>query len=204
REALALGEATGTSAEETLDMLGGTGLAFIAGMKGPFVRGERTTEGGDFTANAIAKDARLMIDTVAGTTGDAASDDAGPRPGADLPALRGALASLEAEIAAGHGEDDFSTILLEEAERAGEGPRWPAPPAPGAGRTSCRWRGLGLPQRSSPRRGQEVRRRVRGAGVSAQVREHAGGGLSAGEQAAAEEGALEGVVPVHPAAAEAA
>ena len=35
REALALGEATGTSAEETLDMLGGTGLAFIAGMKGP-------------------------------------------------------------------------------------------------------------------------------------------------------------------------
>src|SRR5699024_5761094 len=131
REALALGEATGTSAEETLDMLGGTGLAFIAGMKGPFVRGERTTEGGDFTANAIAKDARLMIDTVAGTTGDAASDDAGPRPGADLPALRGALASLEAQIAAG-------------------------------------------------------------------------GGRSAGEQAAAEEGALEGVVPVHPAAAEAA
>ena len=120
REALALGEATGTSAEETLDMLGGTGLAFIAGMKGPFVRGERTTEGGDFTANAIAKDARLMIDTVAGTTGDAASDDADPRPGADLPALRGALASLEAEIAAGHGEDAFSTILLEEAERTGE------------------------------------------------------------------------------------
>ena len=110
REALALGEATGTSAEETLDMLGGTGLAFIAGMKGPFVRGERTTEGGDFTANAIAKDARLMIDTVDGSA----------RPGSDLPALRGALASLDAEIDAGHGEDDFSTILLEEAERTGE------------------------------------------------------------------------------------
>lgn len=120
REALALGEATGTSAEETLDMLGGTGLAFIAGMKGPFVRGERSTEGGDFTANAIAKDARLMIDTVAGTADGAASDDSGPRPGSDLPALRGALASLEAEISAGHGEDDFSTILLEEAERTGE------------------------------------------------------------------------------------
>lgn len=110
REALALGEATGTSAEDTLDMLGGTGLAFLAGMKGPFVRGERSTEGGDFTANAIAKDAHLMIDTV----GD------GSRPGSDLPALRGALASLEAEIGAGHGEDDFSTILLEQAARTGE------------------------------------------------------------------------------------
>lgn len=110
REALALGEATGTSAEDTLDMLGGTGLAFLAGMKGPFVRGERTTEGGDFTANAIAKDAHLMIDTVGG----------GARPGSDLPALRGALASLEAEIGAGHGEDDFSTILLEQAARTGE------------------------------------------------------------------------------------
>lgn len=110
REALALGEATGTSAEATLDMLGATGLAFIAGMKGPFVRGERSTEGGDFTANAIAKDARLMIDSVDGSA----------RPGSDLPALRGALASLDAEIAAGHGEDDFSTILLPGAERTGE------------------------------------------------------------------------------------
>ncbi|WP_087484739.1 NAD(P)-dependent oxidoreductase [Brachybacterium massiliense] len=110
REALALGEATGTSPAETLEMLDSTGLAFIAGMKGAFVRGERGTEGGDFTANAIAKDARLMIDTV----GDA------ERPGADLPALRGALASLEAEIAADHGEHDFSTILLPGAERTGE------------------------------------------------------------------------------------
>ncbi|MBB5832417.1 NAD(P)-dependent oxidoreductase [Brachybacterium aquaticum] len=120
REALALGEACGASAEETLDMLGSTGLAFIAGMKGPFVRGERTTEGGDFTANAIAKDARLMIATVDGAAGASTSDDAGPRPGSDLPALRGALASLDAEIAAGHGEDDFSTILLPGAERTGE------------------------------------------------------------------------------------
>ncbi|GAA1487776.1 NAD(P)-dependent oxidoreductase [Brachybacterium sacelli] len=115
REALALGESAGTSAEETLEMLSGTGLAFIAGMKGPFVRGERSTEGGDFTADAIAKDAYLMIDTV-----EAALDDAGPRPGADLPALRGALASLNAEIAAGHGNDDFSTILRKEAEHTGE------------------------------------------------------------------------------------
>ena len=110
REALALGAAAGVDEAETLDMLGSTGLAFIAGMKGPFVRGERPTEGGDFTAAAIAKDARLMIDTVG----------AGSRPGSDLPALRGALASLDAEIAAGHGEDDFSTILLPEARPAGE------------------------------------------------------------------------------------
>ena len=71
REALALGAATGTSPEAVLDMLGGTGLAFLAGMKGPFVRGERTTEGGDFTADAIAKDARLMLDTVAAADGPA-------------------------------------------------------------------------------------------------------------------------------------
>ena len=109
REALALGAATGTSPEAVLNMLGGTGLAFLAGMKGPFVRGERTTEGGDFTADAIAKDARLMLDTVAAADGPA-------RPGSDLPALRGALASLDAEIAAGHGDDDFSTILLEGAQ----------------------------------------------------------------------------------------
>ena len=44
----------------------------------------------------------------------------GYRPGADLPALRGALASLDAEIAADHGEHDFSRILLAEAERTGQ------------------------------------------------------------------------------------
>lgn len=117
REALALGAAAGVSDEETLEMLGSTGLAFIAGMKGSFVRGERGTEGGDFTADAIAKDARLMIDTVAsaatGADGaDGADGAVGSRPGADLPALRGALASLDAEIAAGHGDHDFSTVLL--------------------------------------------------------------------------------------------
>lgn len=121
REALALGAAAGVSDEETLDMLGSTGLAFIAGMKGSFVRGERGTEGGDFTADAIAKDARLMIDTVASASdGDTGVDGAGsPRPGADLPALRGALASLDAEIAAGHGDHDFSTVLLPGARPTG-------------------------------------------------------------------------------------
>ena len=121
REALALGAAAGVSDEETLDMLGSTGLAFIAGMKGSFVRGERGTEGGDFTADAIAKDARLMIDTVASASDGATGADGadGSRPGADLPALRGALASLEAEIAAGHGDHDFSTVLLPGARPTG-------------------------------------------------------------------------------------
>ncbi|WP_341854639.1 NAD(P)-binding domain-containing protein [Brachybacterium sp. GPGPB12] len=87
REALALGEATGTSAEATLDMLGSTGLAFIAGMKGPFVRGERSTEGGDFTADAIAKDARLMIDTVDGARPTARLAPAATCPRARSPGL---------------------------------------------------------------------------------------------------------------------
>ena len=141
REALALGEATGTPAEDVLDMLGSTGLAFIAGMKGPFVRGERGTESGDFTADAIAKDARLMIDTVAAGTGSStgsncsdSSDSSGSadgsdnadgssrtsRPGSDLPAVKAALASLDAEIEAGHGDHDFSTILLPGARATGE------------------------------------------------------------------------------------
>lgn len=105
REALALGAATGTAPEEVLQMLRSTGLDFIAGMKGPFVRGERDTEGGDFTVAALAKDARLMLDTI-----DAAEAQ---RRGADLPALRGALASLTAEEDAGRGEHDFSAMLLE-------------------------------------------------------------------------------------------
>lgn len=105
REALALGAATSTAPEEVLEMLRSTGLDFIAGMKGSFVRGERETEGGDFTVAALAKDARLMLDTI-----DAAETT---RRGADLPALRGALASLSAEEEADRGEHDFSAMLLE-------------------------------------------------------------------------------------------
>lgn len=105
KEALALGAACGVSDAATLDMLGSTGLAFIAGMKGPFVRGERSTEGGDFTVDAIAKDARLMLDTVA--------QSAGGSDGQDLPALRAALDSLEAQQRADRGEHDFSAILVD-------------------------------------------------------------------------------------------
>lgn len=103
REALTLGGVLGVSKKETLTMLDGTGLAFIAGMKGPFVRGERDVEQGEFTVDAIAKDARLMLDAV---------DHAGGRaPEADLPALRAALASLEHQQERGQGSSDFSVIL---------------------------------------------------------------------------------------------
>ncbi|PWH07525.1 hydroxyacid dehydrogenase [Brachybacterium endophyticum] len=104
REALALGDACGVTPEQTLDMLGSTGLAFIAGMKGPFVRGERSTDGGDFTVDAIAKDARLMLDTVGG----------------DLPALHAALGSLEGQQHAGRGDHDFSAMLVP-GEQDGQG-----------------------------------------------------------------------------------
>jgi 3-hydroxyisobutyrate dehydrogenase len=109
KEALALGAACGVSDAATLDMLGSTGLAFIAGMKGPFVRGERSTEGGDFTVDAIAKDARLMLDTVASARGADGADEA---DGADLPALHAALESLEGQQKADRGEHDFSAMFV--------------------------------------------------------------------------------------------
>ncbi|WP_309543700.1 NAD(P)-dependent oxidoreductase [Corynebacterium renale] len=95
REALKLGEATGTSAAEVVDMLSSTGLEFIKNMKAPFVLGERDTEPGDFTVNAIAKDVRLMLDTAG-----------------ELPAAHTALDSLEAQQDADRGEHDFSAILV--------------------------------------------------------------------------------------------
>lgn len=96
REALDLGNSRGLSDEEILDFLQHTGLAFIAGMKGPFVRGEREITGGDFSVKAIAKDARLMLQTST----------------VDLPAIRASLASLEEQEDAGHADDDFSSILV--------------------------------------------------------------------------------------------
>lgn len=104
REALALGSALDLRESEVLWMLEKTGLAFLAGMKGAFVLGERDAAQGDFTVDAIAKDARLMIDSTQGED---------TRRGADLPALRAALASLEEEQDAGRGSFDFSAMLLD-------------------------------------------------------------------------------------------
>ncbi|MCZ9309502.1 NAD(P)-binding domain-containing protein [Corynebacterium sp. c6VSa_13] len=96
KEALLLGAATDTPAEEVLDMLEFTGLAFIKNMKAPFVLGQRDTDPGDFTVDAIAKDARLMLDTA----------------GQDLPALHAALDSLEGQQHAERGNQDFSAMVV--------------------------------------------------------------------------------------------
>lgn len=96
KEALLLGESQGVTPEQVVDMLGSTGLEFIVNMKSPFLLGERSTSPGDFTADAIAKDARLML----------ASADK------DLPAVSAALASLEAQREAGRGDEDFSTVVV--------------------------------------------------------------------------------------------
>ncbi|AIL96101.1 NAD(P)-dependent oxidoreductase [Corynebacterium ureicelerivorans] len=96
KEALLLGESQGVTPEQVVDMLGSTGLEFIVNMKSPFLLGERSTSPGDFTADAIAKDARLML----------ASTDK------DLPAVSAALASLEQQQEAGRGDEDFSTVIV--------------------------------------------------------------------------------------------
>lgn len=95
-EALQLAEATGTPADEALDMLDYTGLAFIKNMKAPFVLGERETSPGDFTVDAIAKDARLMLATAE----------------KELAAVRSALESLERQQEEGRGNHDFSAMLV--------------------------------------------------------------------------------------------
>ena len=96
REALDLGVAQGLDESEVISMLGSTGLEFIANMKGPFVLGERSVEPGDFSVDAIAKDARLMLDAA----------------GKDLPAVSAALSSLEAQQDAGRGDKDLSAVAV--------------------------------------------------------------------------------------------
>jgi 3-hydroxyisobutyrate dehydrogenase len=93
-EAIRLGAGGGLSPEEVLEQLADkTPLATIAGLKGDLVR---SGDYGDaqFSANALAKDAGLMVWTATGP----------------LPALTAAYAALEAAKAAGRGEDDFSVI----------------------------------------------------------------------------------------------
>lgn len=76
-------------------MLDSTGLAFIKNMKAPLHPRRTRHHSGDFSADAIAKDIRLMLDTA----------------DKDLPAARAALASLEDKQRAGHGDEDFSVIF---------------------------------------------------------------------------------------------
>lgn len=94
KEALLLGEAEGLAAEEILSMLKYTGLEFITNMKTPFVLGERDTSPGDFTVDALCKDAKLMVDTAG-----------------ELPAVQAAVDSFERQQDAGRGNHDFSAMI---------------------------------------------------------------------------------------------
>ncbi|WP_018581563.1 NAD(P)-dependent oxidoreductase [Corynebacterium pilosum] len=96
KEALYLGESQGLDAAEVSELLGSTGLEFMRNMKQPFVLGERETSPGDFTVDAIAKDARLMLDST----------------DKDLPAVRAALDSLDEQAERGRGDHDFSSLMV--------------------------------------------------------------------------------------------
>ncbi|HEU4947324.1 MAG TPA: hypothetical protein VFT31_09240 [Kribbella sp.] len=92
-EALRLGQSGGLTTEEVIQSLDKTMLSAVKDVKGENVR---TGSYGDtqFSANLLAKDARLMVHTSQ----------------LPLPALTAAFASLTDAIQAGHGEDDFSVI----------------------------------------------------------------------------------------------
>jgi len=96
-EALRLGKAEGFTAEEVLDLLEYTGLAFPAKMKrAQVLSGE--FDDAHFTADALAKDIRLMLRST-------------PDP---LPATTAALEALTREQRAGRGASDISVLLAPE------------------------------------------------------------------------------------------
>ncbi|MEG9247227.1 NAD(P)-dependent oxidoreductase [Arthrobacter sp. Soc17.1.1.1] len=96
-EALRLGRANGLDAAGTLDLLEGTGLGVIAGMKGPVITGG-TFGDTQFSADLLAKDARLMLRST-------------PDP---LPAVTAVLQSLTDAQRAGSGDDDIAVIAKPE------------------------------------------------------------------------------------------
>jgi len=96
-EALRLGKAEGFTAEEVLDLLEYTGLAFPAKMKrAQVLSGE--FDDAHFTADALTKDIRLMLRST-------------PDP---LPATTAALEALTREQRAGRGASDISVLLAPE------------------------------------------------------------------------------------------
>lgn len=96
-EAVRLGTSGGLELEQVLTTLKGTGLGFIAGMKGQNLR---SGEFGDtqFSADLLLKDAGLMLHTST----------------LPLPALTAAAQALLNAQRAGHGDDDFSVIARDE------------------------------------------------------------------------------------------
>jgi 3-hydroxyisobutyrate dehydrogenase len=97
-EALRIGRGGGLSAAEVIDRcLDKTALATIATLKGDTVLAGNFTDT-QFSVDALAKDAGLMIET--------ASEP--------LPALTAALAAFLTAQREGHGEDDFSVIAADD------------------------------------------------------------------------------------------
>jgi 3-hydroxyisobutyrate dehydrogenase len=96
-EALRLGRANGLDAAGVLDLLKGTGLGVIAGMKGPVIT-DGTFGDTQFSADLLAKDARLMLRST-------------PDP---LPAVTAVLQSLTDAQRAGSGDDDIAVITKPE------------------------------------------------------------------------------------------
>lgn len=77
----------------TLDLLDATGLSFMANLKRDFVLGDRSTDPGDFTVDALCTDSKLMLDTA----------------GQVLPGIQAAQDH-------GRGDHDFSAILVHRSE----------------------------------------------------------------------------------------
>ncbi|WDF34073.1 NAD(P)-dependent oxidoreductase [Arthrobacter agilis] len=96
-EALRLGTANGLDAEAVLDLLAGTGLGVIAGMKGAVITAG-TFDDTQFSADLLAKDARLMLRST-------------PDP---LPAVTALLQSLTEAQRAGLGDHDIAVITKPE------------------------------------------------------------------------------------------
>lgn len=93
-EALSLGAGGGLTAEEVLaQLLDKTPLQGIAALKGGMIRADDFSDT-EFSVDALAKDAGLMVRTAAGP----------------LPALTAAYAALDVAKAGGLGEHDFAVI----------------------------------------------------------------------------------------------
>jgi 3-hydroxyisobutyrate dehydrogenase len=96
-EALRLARAQGTAPADTLDMLAGTGLAFIAGMKRDVIL-DGTFDDTQFSVDLLAKDARLMLDAA----------------GTSLPAVQALLETLASAQSAGRGDQDIAAAVVPE------------------------------------------------------------------------------------------
>jgi 3-hydroxyisobutyrate dehydrogenase len=84
----------GLDTETVLSMLAGTGLGFIAGMKGPMIAA-RDFDDTQFSVDLLAKDARLVLAST----------------GASMPAVSATLETLDVARAAGRGDSDISVVV---------------------------------------------------------------------------------------------